>query len=128
VRADHQTTIEITSEDFLTETGTCIVGINSDTTLRAMSNEIKNLARRIDTVIVLKLSVNEHHEEIRGCGDSGLTYADGVSMVARKSDYVCDRTLMVKADKSASELDRQFIDQLKDDKAIIECELILFTE
>ena len=128
VRAEHHTTIEITTENFLTKTGTCIIGINSDKTLFDMSDEVKKLAKRDDTVIVLKLSVSGYQEEIKGYGNPGLTYADRVSMVARKSDYVCDRTLMVKADKSAFELERQFVEQLKDDEALIECELILFTE
>ncbi|MHA2386933.1 MAG: DUF371 domain-containing protein, partial [Candidatus Thorarchaeota archaeon] len=63
-----------------------------------------------------------------GRGDPGLTYLDAVSMVARKSSFVCDRTLMVGADKAASDLDRSFVNALRDSSVSIECELLFVIE
>jgi hypothetical protein len=128
VVGDHKTTVEITTEDFLTKKGTCIIGVQADKSLKDIPPEIKALATSEKTKISLKLKVGNLKEEITGRGDSGLTYLDTVSMVARRSSFVCDRTLMIDADKAASDLDRAFVDALRDHKAILECELLFITE
>ena len=128
VISEHSTTIEITTEGFLTKTGTCIIGIKASMNLTSFDDEIKNLAQSPDTVIVLKLNVKGIREEITGYGDPGLTYEDEISMVARKSGFVSGRTLMVRADKAASDLKREFVEELKNDHAIIQCELVFLNE
>ncbi|MFX0107142.1 MAG: DUF371 domain-containing protein, partial [Candidatus Hodarchaeota archaeon] len=57
-----------------------------------------------------------------------LTYDDAVSMVARRSTCVCGRTLMVGADKAASDLSREFISMLRDPARTIDCEIEFTTE
>lgn len=128
VIGDHKTTIELTSENFLTKQGSCIVGVCASLTLNELDDEIKQLALLETTTIVLKMSVEGMVEEVTGIGGSGLTYSDSKSMVARKSSYECERTLMVNADKAASDLNREFVEKLKDNAAEINCELIFFTE
>jgi hypothetical protein len=128
VISEHNTTIEITTEDFLTKTGTCIIGIKSSMNLKSFDDEIKHFAQRADTVIILSLNVNGICEKISGYGDPGLTYEDSISMVTRKSDYTCDRTLMVRADKAASNLNHEFVEALKNDQATIECEIVFLSE
>ncbi|MHA2423483.1 MAG: DUF371 domain-containing protein [Candidatus Thorarchaeota archaeon] len=128
VIGDHRTTVELTSEDFLTRTGTCIIGIRSDLTLQTLSDEIKTLVRSEKTKIILRLSVDGVSEEIVGRGSSGLTYEDNVSMVARTSTFECGRTLMVEADKAASDIDRKLISILQNPDTIIDCELVFITE
>jgi hypothetical protein len=128
VIGNHRTTVEITTEDYLTREGTCIIGIRADQALNEFPDEIKAFAASEKTKIILKLKAGDFTEEVTGRGDPGLTYLDTVSMVARKSSFVCDRTLMVGADKAASDLDRSFVDSLKDSSASIECELLFVTE
>ncbi|MFX1263723.1 MAG: DUF371 domain-containing protein [Promethearchaeota archaeon] len=128
VIGDHRTTVEISTEDFLTQKGTCIIGVRAEKSLRDIPPEIKALATSEKTKIILKLKVGSFKEEVTGRGNPGLTYLDTVSMVARKSSFVCDRTLMVDADKAATDLDRKFVDALKDHNAQLECELLFFTE
>ncbi len=62
-------------------------------------------------------------EQVTGTGGPGLTYTDPVSMVARTSSYQCGRTLMIHADKAASDLNEKFISRLKDRRAVMNCEL-----
>ena len=62
-------------------------------------------------------------ERITGWGGKGLTYSNSTSMVARTSSFQCDRTLMIKADKAASDLDREFVGLLKKTSAEMNCEL-----
>ena len=119
----HKTTVEITSEDFLTRQGTCIVGIRATQTLAGLDSTIKALAASETTRIVLVMEVNGIIEQITGTGGPGLTYSDSVSMVARTSSYQCGRTLMVHADKAASDLSEHFVNSLKISRAMMNCKL-----
>ena len=123
VIGEHKTTVELTSEDFLTKQGTCIVGVGSDKSLNQMDSKIKRLASLSSTKIVLRMMINGLTEEITGTGSPGLTYTDSTSMVARTSTFECGRTLMVNGDKAASDLSRDFVDRLKVNGVVIKCEL-----
>jgi hypothetical protein len=119
----HKTTLEITSEDFLTRRGTCIVGIRATQTLSMFDSSIKKLAGLETTKIILVLQTGEMIEQITGTGGPRLTYTDPVSMVARTSSYQCGRTLMINADKAASDLSDKFVSRLRDENAVLKCEL-----
>ncbi len=93
-----------------------------------LSNDIKNMAQSERTCIHLKMKANDESEEVIGYGSPGLTYGSSISMVARISPYECGRTLMVKANKAASDLSRQFIAELSEPDTQIDCELIFVNE
>ena len=122
------TTVELTSEDHLTKQGTCIVGVCSDMTLYQLDASIKRLASKRTTKIVLRMNIDGLSEEITGTGSPGLTYMNSTSMVARTSTFECGRTLMVNADKAASDFSRDFINRLKVNDVVIECELLYITQ
>ena len=128
VIGEHRTTVELTSEDYLTKQGTCIVGVRAEISLSQMDSKIKELALQPNTRIVLRMHVEGLTEEVIGTGSPGLTYTDSTSMVARTSTFECGRTLMVNADKAASDLSREFVDRLKVDGVVIECELVYITQ
>ena len=128
VIGEHKTTVELTSEDHITKRGACIVGVSADISLNQLDTKIKRLASSSNTVIVLRMCINGLTEEVTGTGSPGLTYADSTSMVARTSTFECDRTLMVNADKAASDLNRNFIDRLKVKGVVMDCELIYITQ
>jgi len=127
VVGEHKTTIELTSENHLTRQGTCIVGVCSDITLKELDSKIKKLALLSTTKIVLRMSIDGLREEITGTGSPGLTYTDSTSMVSRTSSFESGRTLMVNADKAASDLSREFVDRARVKGVVIECELIYVT-
>jgi hypothetical protein len=124
VVGEHSTTTELTTEDTLTPQGTCIVGVNSTLVLKDLSAKIKELATSPTTKIQLKMAINGVSEVITGWGSPGLTYTDAVSVVARTSPFECGRTVMVKADKAASDLKREFIRELQRRGSVLEGELI----
>ncbi len=128
VIGEHKSTVELTSEDYLTHQGTCIVGLRADLVLSELKSEIKQLAIAESTEIKLRMTVDDLTEEVTGTGGSGLTYSDPTSMVARTSSYECGRTLMINADKAASDLSRDFVEKLKDNTVVINCELIFTTQ
>jgi hypothetical protein len=97
-------------------------------TLQSLSDEIKALARSDNTKIILRLIVGDISEEIVGHGSPGLTYENNVSMVARTSTFECGRTLMIEADKAASDVNRELITMLQNPETVIDCELLFINE
>lgn len=120
----HRTTLEITTEEKLTSRGTCIIGVRTNQTLRDLDDEVKTLAKSTRTQIQLTMSVDGLVESVMGRGGPGLTYSDPISMVARTSSFECGRTVMVGADRVASDLDRRFVQKLRNPNIVIKCQLI----
>ena len=123
VISKHKTTLEITTEEELTSQGTCIIGVRTTQTLHDLDDEIKTLAKSSRTQIQLTMSVDGLVERIIGRGSPGLTYSDPISMVARTSSFECGRTVMVGADRVASDLDREFVQKLRNHDVVIKCQL-----
>ncbi|MEM3061585.1 MAG: DUF371 domain-containing protein [Candidatus Bathyarchaeia archaeon] len=113
IRATHGTTFEITKEEFLTERGDCIIATKASKSVSGLSSEFKSLARNRSTVIKVLIEVNGLRELATGRGDNALSFASQTSMVIRKSDYVCHRTLMVNSDKVAKDFSREFVKLLR---------------
>ena len=128
VIGEHKTTVEITTEDYLTKQGTCIVGVQATQKLSDLIPEIRELATLETTKIILVMEVAGIIQRVTGTGGQNLTYSDSVSMVARTSSYQCGRTLMVNADKAASGISREFIRLLEKNEAEVNCELHFIPE
>ena len=128
VIGEHKTTVEITTEDYLTKQGTCIVGVEANQKLSDLAPKIRELVTLETTKIVLVMEVEGIIEQVTGTGGQNLTYSDSVSMVARTSSYQCERTLMINADKAASDLSREFVRLLKKNEVEMNCELHFIPE
>jgi hypothetical protein len=128
VIGEHKTTVEITTEDYLTKQGTCIVGTQANQKLSDLAPKIRELVTLETTKIVLVMEVEGTIEQVTGTGGQNLTYSDSVSMVARTSSYQCERTLMINADKAASNLSREFVRLLKKNGVEMNCELHFIPE
>jgi hypothetical protein len=128
VIGEHKTTVEITTENHLTKQGTCILGVQTTQKLSELSSEIREMVTRETTKIVLVMEVEGIREQVTGTGGKDLTYADSVSMVARTSSFQCGRTLMINADKAASDLSRKFVSLLAKNGMEMNCELHFIPE
>ena len=113
IRATHRSTLEITKEENLTPRGDCIIAIKADKGLYELSNEFKKITRKDGSKIKLIIEVEGLKEEITGYGSSKLTLNHPTDIVCRKSSYTCSRTLMIKANKAAIDLNREIIKKLK---------------
>lgn len=109
----HKSTFEITTDESLTLKGDCIVGVKSEITLDDLPEELKNLIKTDNQKIELFLESDNYSDKIVGYGSSKLTLDHPSDMVCRKSDFTCNRTLMINADKAAKDLDKNLIDELK---------------
>lgn len=114
VTAEHESTLEVTTEGFLTPAGDCIVGIEADRAPADFAAEFISAAQDASATITLTLEAVDCMATITGRGDPDLTFENSVSMVARTSDYVDDRTIMVEADTAAADLDTELVAVLAD--------------
>lgn len=112
----HQTTIEITKDADLTKRGDCIAAVRSDGGLIDLSDAFKNAARDENAKIAVIFRAGNIEETVTGRGHPDLTFTHKTDMVIRKSNFICSRTLMIKADKSAAELNRKLISLMKNKK------------
>ena len=112
IQATHKTTFEITKENRLTKHGDCIIAIAADKSMKDLSEKFKEAAKK-SSAITIMVEADECKEVIKAIGDPALTFSHPKDIVIRKSSYICDRTLTVKADKSASDFSRVLIKKLR---------------
>ena len=113
VTATHESTLEVTSDDWLTPAGDCIVGVGADR-VPADFDPAFAAACREGAPMVAELRTPNHEATVRGRGDPDLTFESDRSAVVRTSDYVDDRTVMVGADAAAGDIDRDLVAALSD--------------
>lgn len=114
VRSTHKTTFEVTKEATLTKQGDCIVAVESTKAAADLPIEFKEAARKEGARITVTFEVDELKETIRAEGSPQLQFTHQTDLVVRKSDYVCGRTLAIRADKAASDFSRELVEKLKD--------------
>ncbi len=108
----HSTTIEITKEKSLTKKGNCIIGINASKACcdlnPCLKKEIKDGSK-----IKIILRLENLQDCFYGFGNKELRLVDKKDMVFRKSDFICDRTVLINCTKSSIEINRELIENLK---------------
>ena len=117
ITARHKTTLEFTKDKELSLRGDCIVGVKADFSLSLLKKFIKSLktntrknSKGIFMKIKIIIKVDDLTEEIN-C-EINPDFNSDREMVIRKSDFVDERTFAVRADKSASELDKGIVELL----------------
>ena len=116
VTSHHKSTFEITKDAEIGPAADCIIGVDMDKTMLNFPQEFKDEIADSTTKIVVELKTKNGYDEITGFGHEELTLTHPTDIVIRKSDYTCPRTLMVKADKAARDLDLNLIEDLKNEK------------
>jgi len=125
ITASHRTTLMITRDPELTPRGDCIVAVAAEKGLRDLDPRMKEVMRSHDARIRLILEMGGAVFEVTGRGDPGLTLSHPADMVARKSGYICDRTLMVGADRAACDLDPSLVRLLQNRGQVVNITLIV---
>jgi hypothetical protein len=114
VAADHASTWELTSDDWLTPAGDCILGVEAEPVPADFDPAFVEACQSADATIEATLQVDGHEQVVTGRGHPELTFENDRSLVARTSDYVDDRTVMVGADAAAADVDRALVAALVD--------------
>ncbi|EJN60511.1 DUF371 domain-containing protein [Halogranum rubrum] len=118
VSAEHASTFEVTSDDWLTPAGDCILAIDADRTPADFDDAFVEACRDEDAEITATFDVDGLTETVVGSGHPELTFENDRSMVGRTSDHTDDRTFMIHADFAAEGFDRELVDALADGAAL----------
>ncbi|MEN6330329.1 MAG: DUF371 domain-containing protein [Methanobacteriaceae archaeon] len=124
VTSRHSSTFEVTKDEDIGKTADCIVGVSADSVMEDIPPEMKMALKNEKTVIRLILKTKNAQDEISGYGHHLLTLDHPTDMVCRTSDYICSRTLMIRADKAACDLNPLLIEDLKTGK-VLEVKIII---
>lgn len=116
VTSHHKSTFEITKDVEIGPTADCIIGTDMDKSMINFPKDFKDKIANSNTLITVILDTENGHDEIIGHGHEDLSLTHPTDIVCRTSDYTCSRTLMIKADKAARDLDEKLIEDLKNEK------------
>ena len=104
IKALHKNTFEFTKDDFVTETGDCIIGIRSDFKIPPGFADGSNA--------VIEMEADGVKESVKA--ELSKDFSSDHEMVFRRSDFLSDRTLGIHADKACIEFSEEFREKLKD--------------
>ncbi len=118
VSAAHASTFEVTTDDYLTPAGDCILGIEADRAPADFAEEFVAACQHADATITAAFEVDggdeRYTQTVVGRGHPDLTFESDRSAVGRTSDYVDDRTVLVGAEFAAVGFDRDLVAALAD--------------
>ena len=108
----HKSTFDITKDKDLSLAGDCIIGLDIDKSMEDFPKEFKEKLANDVTKVIVELKTPNASDEIEGYGHHDLTLSHPTDIVCRKSTFVCSRTLMIKSNKAAIDLNRDLIKDL----------------
>jgi hypothetical protein len=124
ILATHKTTLEFTKDTHLSKKGDCIVAVAADKALADLSAEFKEKLRKPHAKLTILIEADGIIEQVNAHGSPRLILTHPTDMVIRKSDYVCNRTLAVHADKAAQDLSKALVEKLKNPQQKVKITLI----
>ena len=124
ISCSHKSTIEITKDLYITEKGTCILGIKATKACFDLNNKIKKKIKE-GKKLYITIRVDDLYDTFYGYGHPNLTLLNDHEMVFRKSDYICDRTVLIRCSKASNDLKKELVEKIQDSKKRF---LITFTE
>jgi hypothetical protein len=119
VRAEHASTFEVTTDDWLTPAGDCILAVEADRAPADFDPAFVAACQDRDAHITCEVAVGDHAHSVDGRGHPDLTFESDRSAVARTSDYVDDRTVLVDADHAAAGFDRTMVEELREGAELV---------
>lgn len=109
VTGRHASTLEVTSDDWLTPAGDCIVAVEADRVPDDFGDAFVTACRERSATIVATFAAGGYEQTVTGHGHPDLTFESDRSLVLRTSEYVDDCTVMVGADTAAAGMDRELV-------------------
>jgi hypothetical protein len=111
VLCTHTTTLEITKENHLTKKGNCILGICASKACFDLNSDLKKKLQK-NNKFRISIKVDDLIDSFYGNGSTDLKLLDKNDMVFRKSDFICDRTVLINCTKSSNEINRDLVKKL----------------
>jgi len=113
VTATHRTTFEITAEEHLSPSGTCIIAVRSEKGAADLSDRFRELMQSHGCRLTTELRCGEVIATIRSSGSPDLLLDHPTDLVWRRSSFTCGRTIGLYSDYTAETLPRELIALLK---------------
>ena len=126
IQATHSSTFEVTMEPRLSLRGDCIIGVNASHAARHVQTLLGDVLQHPDTKILTYLSDGEITEQVHGYGSLKHSLSAQTSMVWRTSDFVDERTIAIRCNKAAKDLDRNLIKSLKNPHTVLQVAIVVF--
>jgi hypothetical protein len=112
VSAEHASTFEITTDDWLTPAGDCILAVEADRAPADFAPGFIEACRDSGATITTTFEAGGYTETIVGRGHPDLAFGSERSMVGRTSEYIDERTFVVGGEKAANGFDRELVGAL----------------
>ena len=112
VSAEHASTFEITTDDYLTPAGDCILAIDADRAPADFDPEFVAACKDTAATITVTIEAGGYRDAVTGRGDPELAFTSERSAVGRTSAYIDDRTIVNEAGFAADGFDRDLVDAL----------------
>ena len=125
IQATHKTTLEFTKNTHLSKKGDCIVAVAVDKALADLNAEFKEKLRKPNAKLAILVKTGGVSGQVNAHGSPQLILTHPTDIVIRKSDYMCNRTLAIQADKAATDLSRDLIEKLKNPKQKVKITLVV---
>ena len=125
ILALHPSTLMITKEQHLTQTGDCIVAVGADKAVADLSPQLKDALRKPGAELIIIIEADGLKVFVNASGSPKLTLTHPTDLVIRKSEYISDRTLAINSDKSSLDLPRELINKLKNPCQEIKIEFVV---
>ena len=125
IQAIHPSTLMFTREKHLSKTGDCVVAVAADKAVADLNQTFKDALQKPNAKLTIIIEAGGSIEQINASGSPKLILTHPNDIVIRKSDYICNRTLAICADKSANDLPRELVEKLKNPKQKVNITLVL---
>ena len=125
IQATHRATFEITKETHSSKKGDCIIAVAADKGLADLSTKFKENLRKDNVKLIILIEVGGLSDQVHAYGSSQLILEHPTDIVVRKSNYICERTLAIRADKAACDLSRKLVEKLKNPEQKVKITLTL---
>ncbi len=109
ISAQHELTLEITKDPEVTPRGTCIIACRADKALADLREDFLRVLCRDDAIVIVRIRAGKYEDIVLCQGSSKLTPRSSSKMIIRKSTYIDDATLCIRANKAARDLDRRLV-------------------
>jgi len=113
IRSTHRITFEITKESTLTKRGDCVIAVGATKGAKDLSSEFKEAMKIEDVHVTVTIEAGEIQEVVKARGSPQLLFTHPTDMVVRKSNYICGRTIAIKANKAARDISRKLIEKIQ---------------
>lgn len=113
VRATHKTTMQVTRDEEIGIRADCVIGVRANKSVSDIGPELRKHLLEGGEIEIL-LIVREQAFKLRAQGSGNLKLSNQRDSVIRKSSYIDDRTLAIRASASSHDLPRDMVKLLRD--------------